>query len=97
MSPLLPLAIALFLVGLFGALLRRSFLVALLSIQLAILGVALAFAAFALPRDDPGGYAAALCVLFLGVLHALWGAAATIAIYRRRGTIHLDELRELQG
>jgi NADH-quinone oxidoreductase subunit K len=96
-SPLLILATALLVVGLTGALVRRSLLVSLLCTELALLGGVTAFFAFALPAEDPGGIARAAVLLFLCAAHALLGAAVAIAVYRRRGTLNLDELRELRG
>jgi NADH-quinone oxidoreductase subunit K len=96
-GPLLSLAVLLFIVGLVGALLRRSLLVALLSLQLAMAGAVLAFVAFAVPADDAGGAARAVVVVCLAVVHAIAGAATSIAVFRRRATVNLDELRELRG
>ena len=95
--PLLVLASLLFVIGLAGALLRRSFLVTLFSFQLCVLGAALAFVAFAIARHDAQGLAKAAGLIFLGVIYAVLGAATTIAVFRRRATVNLDELRELRG
>lgn len=95
--PLLLLATLLFVVGLAGALLRRSLLVTLLSFELCVLGAVLAFVDFAVARGDGAGLAKAAVLLFLGVTHAVLGAAATLAVFRRRATVNLDELRELRG
>lgn len=97
MDPLLALAALLFVFGLAGALLRRSLLVVLLSIELSVLGAALAFVAFALARGDAAGLAKAALLLFFGVSQAALGAAAALAVFRRRATVNLDELRELRG
>jgi NADH-quinone oxidoreductase subunit K len=96
-AALLLVAVALFFLGLSGALVRRSLLVAVLSMQVASVGAVLAFVAFGVARGDSGGLARAVVVLFISVVHAVLGAAATIAVFRRRGTINLDELRELRG
>ena len=94
---LLIAASALFFLGVSGALVRRSLLVAVLSLQVAVLGTVLAFVVFGVARGDSGGLARGVVVLFIGVVHAILGAAAAIAVFRRRGTVNLDELRELRG
>lgn len=96
-SPLLLVGTALFVLGLGGALVRRSLLVALLSLELAATGAVVVFVGFALPEGDASGLARAAVLLFVAVAHAVLGAAVAIAIFRRRGTLNLDELRELQG
>ena len=96
-SPLLVVAIALFFGGLAGTLIRRSFLIALLSTLLSLCGPVLAFTHFAIARSDGAGMAVALLVLLLGGVLAVMGSATLIAVYRRRATVNLDELRELRG
>ena len=96
-SPLLVVAIALFFGGLALSLIRRSFVVALFATLLSLCGPALAFAHFAIGRSDGAGLAVALLVLMLGGVLAVVGSAVLIAVYRRRGTVNLDELRELRG
>lgn len=88
---------ALFVLGLGGALVRRSLLVSLLALELAAMGAVVVLVGFALPAGDPGALARAVVLLFVAVAHAVLGAAVAIAIFRRRGTLNLDELRELEG
>lgn len=88
---------SLFVLGLGGALVRRSLLVTLLALELAAMGAVVVLVGFALPAGDPEGLARAVVLLFVAVAHAVLGAAVAIAIFRRRGTLNLDELRELEG
>ena len=99
MTPAAALAagLAFFVVGLGGAATRRSLLVVLMSTELCVLGAAIVFAAYGAARGDPRGAAYAVVVLVLGAVLALVGAATAIAVYRRRATVNLDELRELRG
>ena len=96
-TALLLLAIGLFFIGIAGALIRRSLLVSLLSLQVSMLGGVVAFVAFATLRGDPDGIARAVVLLFLAVVQAVLGATCAIVVFRRRGTVNLDELRELRG
>lgn len=97
MNPLWTLAVVFWIVGMTGTLLRRSMWVVLLSVQLALLGSALAFVSFAFDRADELGIAKAALILFVCVAHFVLGTAATVAAFRRRAVLNLDELRELRG
>lgn len=96
-SALLLVGTLLFFLGLGGAMVRRSLLVALLSVQVSVLGGVTTFVAFAILRGDPDGLARAIAVIFLATVHAVLGATVTIVVFRRRSTVNLDELRELRG
>lgn len=96
-APLLLVASGLFIVGLAGALTRRSLIVTLASTQLSLSGGVVAFVHYALVRGEATGLSSAILLLILGGCTAVPGAAMAIAIYRRRGTLNLDELRELRG
>lgn len=87
----------LFLVGLAGALVRRSLLVTTVGILQCLLGAALLLVATSSPEDADAGASRALVLLVLGACHAGLASAVTLAVFRRRGTVQLDELRELQG
>ncbi|PRP98329.1 NADH-quinone oxidoreductase subunit NuoK [Enhygromyxa salina] len=72
------LALALFGVGLGGALLRRSLVVALLGIQLMLVAVALCFCAYARFFADPSGQITALLIVLVGLCEL--GVAVAIAL-----------------
>ena len=96
-EPLTIAALALLLIGLLGMLIRRSVLVALMALNVSVLGAALMFCAVAIRHHDATGLANAVIVTALVVVLSLLGSAVAIAVFRRRATIHLDELRELRG
>lgn len=96
-DPLSVTALALFIVGLCGMLIRRSLLTALLCLNLSVLGASLLFCVFALRRRDAAGLRDALLMMASVSLLSSAGAAVAIAVFRRRATVHLDELRELRG
>ena len=73
------LAFALFGIGLAGALLRRSLVVALISIQLMLGAVVLVFCAYARFYADPAGQLAALAVVLVGLLEL----AVTVMVVAR--------------
>jgi NADH:ubiquinone oxidoreductase subunit K len=81
------LALALFCVGLGGALLRRSLVVVLLGIQLMLSAVALVFCAYARFFADPGGQLAALAVVLVGLVEL---AVALAVVVRARAGEQAD-------
>lgn len=76
------LALALFCVGLGGALLRRSLIVALISIQLMLGAVALLVCAYARFFVDPRGQLAALAIVLVAVLELVIAAAVAMRLRR---------------
>ncbi|WP_052545978.1 NADH-quinone oxidoreductase subunit NuoK [Enhygromyxa salina] len=76
------LALALFGVGLGGALLRRSLVVALLGIQLMLVAVALCFCAYARFFADPGGQIAALLIMLVGLCELAVAIAVALRVLR---------------
>lgn len=76
------LALALFCVGLGGALLRRSLVAALLGIQLMLGSVALLFCAYARFTLDPNGQLAALMVVLVGLIELAIAIAVVLRIVR---------------
>ena len=90
-------ACALVVIGLAGMLLRRSLLVTVMGVELCLLGAALAFAAYAIARGDPVGLAASVVILLVGAVWAILGSALALTLFRRRGSVNIDELRELRG
>jgi len=76
------LALALFCVGLGGALLRRSMIAALLGIQLMLGAVALLFCAYARFFADVGGQLAALAIVLVGLLELAIAIAIVVRAVR---------------
>lgn len=93
-SMLLP-GCALVLVGIVGVLARRSLLSVLLSFNVGVVGACLLLASA--EAEHPKGLVAAFVVAGCGLWVSLCGGAVALAVYRRKGTLHVDELREMRG
>ena len=76
------LALALFCVGLGGALLRRSLIAVLLGIQLMLGAVALLFCAYARFTLDANGQLAALMIVLVGLIELAIAIAVVLRIVR---------------
>lgn len=93
----LVLSTILFCIGCVGVITRRNAIVAFMSIEVMFNAANLAFIAFARQRVDLTGHAVAFFVMAVAAAEAAVGLAIIIAMFRRRATVNLDELRELRG
>jgi NADH:ubiquinone oxidoreductase subunit K len=82
--------LAVFALGVVVLLLRRSLIAVGLGGQMATLGLGLVLGV-------QGRLAAAVVIVVAGAAVALVVTAAAVAVHRRRGSDHVDELRELRG
>jgi NADH-quinone oxidoreductase subunit K len=86
------LSAVLFAIGVVGVLLKRSALVAVMSIELMLNAVNVALAAFARHHGGPEGRIVVLFVMAVAVAEALVGLAIIVAVYRNRSSADLDEM-----
>lgn len=99
LSWVLILAGALFCVGLFGALSRRSAFGIILGIELMLNAVNVNLIAFwrYLEPSWVAGQTFALFIIVVAAAEAAIGLAMIIAIYRARETVNADEVSSLRG
>jgi NADH-quinone oxidoreductase subunit K len=90
------LAALLFAFGLVGVLVKRNALIVMMCVELMLNAANLTFLAFARQFGSNGGHAIAFFVIAVAASEAAVGLAIIIAIYRTRGSINLDEVRELR-
>jgi NADH:ubiquinone oxidoreductase subunit K len=91
------LGLALFGVGLGGALLRRSLVVALLGIQLMLVAVALVLCAYARFFVDPAGQIAALMIVLVGLCELAVAVAIVVRFMRADGVVAAAVLDNWSG
>ena len=103
MNPLVPhllLAVLLFAIGLAGALVRRSAILALVGIELMLNAANLSFVVFWRfgPNPDPQtGLMFALFSIAVAAAEAAVGLALVLLLYRHRRTTDLDAADSLKG
>ncbi|GIW40745.1 MAG: NADH-quinone oxidoreductase subunit K [Candidatus Binatia bacterium] len=93
----LAVAALLFGVGAGGVLVRRNVIVVLLSVELMLNAVNLAFVAFAREYGSMDGQVAVFLVMTVAAAEAAVGLALVLAVFRNRRTTNLDELDLLRG
>lgn len=92
----LVLAALLFVIGMFGVLVRRNALVVFMSVELMLNAANLTFLAFARQRGDDMGHVNAFFVIAVAAAEAAIGLAIVIAIFRSRGTVQIQDIRTMK-
>ncbi len=93
----LVLSIALFSIGAFGVLIRRSPLIILLALELMLNAGNLSLIAFSRYLGDGGGQIFALAVMVVAASEAVIGLGLIVAMSRRRIELDVDKLTLLRG
>jgi NADH-quinone oxidoreductase subunit K len=87
----------LFLTGLAGVLSRKNVLIVLMSIELMLNGVNLAFVAFARHHGQVDGQVFAVFVMAVAAAEAAVGLALVILFFRHKVSVDLEDLNLLKG
>jgi len=91
----LVLAMALFLTGMVGFIVRRNAIVMLMCVELMLCSVNIVFAAFSRVTGDGGGHVFVLMNFAVAASEAAIGLAILVEIFRRRRTVNVDDLKAL--
>ncbi len=97
LGALLGVAFALFLVGGAGVILRRNLLVVLMSIELMLNAVNLAFVAFSREFGDGGGQVMVLMIFVVAAVEVAIGMAIVVNMFRQRQTVAVDRFHSMRG
>ena len=87
----------LFSIGLFGVLVRRNFLTVLMSVELMMNAVNLNLIAFSRRLSDLTGHVFSVFVITIAAGEAAIGLALTIALFRQRKTLNIEEADTMRG
>lgn len=91
------LGAALFTIGLLGVLTRRNLVAAIISIELMLNAANINFLAFAQYFGQADGSVAVVLTLALAASEVAIGLAIGLALYRRFGTVDMEQFRDLRG
>ena len=91
------LSAVLFAIGAGGVLIRRSPLVILLCLELMLNAGNLALVAFCRAHGNAEGQVFALIVMVVAACEVVVGLGLIVAMYRRRLTLNVDDMRSLKG
>ena len=91
------LAAALFGIGAFGLLTRRSALIMFMCIELMLNAVNLTFVTFSRTLNDISGQAIVFFVMVVAAAEVTVGLGIVVAVFRRRSSTSVDELSEMKG
>src|SRR5262245_44230734 len=90
------LSAALFCIGAAGALVRRNLIVILMSIELMLNAVNLAFVAFARQWGESTGQIFVLMVIVVAAAEVTVGLGIVIALFRNRETVNVEDVSLLR-
>ncbi|MCO6524339.1 MAG: NADH-quinone oxidoreductase subunit NuoK, partial [Candidatus Schmidhempelia sp.] len=90
-------ASALFIIGLFGVMIRRNLLFVLLSIMIMMNGAMIAFIAADHHWQQLDGQIISLLVIIVALAQACVGLALLLQFYQSRKTLNIDSLSEMKG
>jgi NADH-quinone oxidoreductase subunit K len=93
----LVLSALLFAIGAGGVLIRRSPLVILLCLELMLNAGNLALIAFARAHGNADGQIFAIVVMVVAACEVVVGLGLIVAMFRRRLSLNVDEMRTLRG
>jgi NADH-quinone oxidoreductase subunit K len=86
----------LFAIGSVGVLVRRNALVMFMSVELQLNAANLALVAFSRMHGNLDGQVLAFFSMVVAAAEVVVGLAIIVAVYRRRQTVNVDELKELR-
>ena len=92
----LVLAAALFVIGMFGVMVRRNAMVVFMCVELMLNAANLTFLAFARQRGDDMGHISAFFIIAVAAAEAAIGLAIVIAVFRSRGTVNIEDIRTMK-
>ena len=87
----------LFVIGLFGVLLRRNTLVVFMCLELMLVASTLALVAFSRFNGTMDGNVFVFFILTVAAAEVAVGLAIIVALFRKRQTIQLNELNSLKN
>lgn len=90
-------SLLLFLVGLFGVMLRKNIIFMMLSIEIMLNAANLAFVSGSILTNTIDGQVVMFFVMAVAACEAGIGLALIISLYRARATLEIDDLRMLRG
>jgi NADH-quinone oxidoreductase subunit K len=91
------LGLILFCIGMTGFLMRRSGIIALMCIELMLNGVNLCLVSFSQQHGNPEGSSLVMFIVLVAAAEAAIALSLLVSLYRKIGTVSMDDLRSLKG
>jgi NADH:ubiquinone oxidoreductase subunit K len=96
LSYYLILSLLLFAIGLAGVLMRRNIIIVLMSLELIFNSINISLVAFSHYLQSMTGRILVVFTISVAAAEVAIGLAILVAVYRRRGTVYVDELNEMR-
>ena len=93
----LTVAVAMFVIGFIGVLVRKNTLVIYMCLELMLVASTIAFVAFSRVNGTMDGNVFVFFILTVAAAEVAVGLAIIVALFRRRQTVQVDELNALKN
>ena len=90
-------ALLLFIVGMFGVMLRKNIIFMMLSVEVMLNAANLAFISASIMTNTIDGQVIMFFVMAVAACEAGVGLALIVSLYREKSTLEIDDLRMLRG
>ena len=97
LSAYVAVSAVLFMTGLLGVLIRRNFIIVLMSVEIMMNAANINLVAFSTFLGDIVGQVFALLVLTVAAAEAAIGLAILVVYFRNRGTIEVEDINAMKG
>ncbi len=91
------LSAAIFCIGIFGFIARRNVIIMFISIELMLNAVNINLVAMSHYLQDMRGQILVFFIIAVAAAEAAIGLAIIISLFRNRATVHVDEIKEMEG
>ncbi|WP_038056925.1 NADH-quinone oxidoreductase subunit NuoK [Thermodesulfobacterium hydrogeniphilum] len=91
------LSIVLFLIGLFGFILRRNLIVMLVSLEIMLNAIIILFASISHFTKDISGYIIVFFIIAMAAAETAIGLSLVVLIYKKLKTVYSDEITNFKG
>ncbi|MBF0634734.1 MAG: NADH-quinone oxidoreductase subunit NuoK [Nitrospinae bacterium] len=91
------LSAVLFVIGVVGVLTRRNIIIVMMSIEIMLNAANLLLVTFARQSGDMTGHVFVFMVMAVAAAEAAVGLAITLALFKNRETVDIDEVNLLKG
>lgn len=91
------LSAVLFVIGVVGVLTRRNIIIVMMCIEIMLNAANLLFVTFARSSGDMTGHVFVFMVMAVAAAEAAVGLAITLALFKNRETVDIDEVNLLKG
>ncbi len=97
LSDYIVLSLILFIIGLFGFILRRNLIVMLVSLEIMLNAIIILFASISYFTKDVSGYIIVFFIIAMAAAETAIGLSLLVLVYKKLKTAYSDEITNFKG